>query len=85
MEEPANRVPSEDGLADSFARLIEIGIALSSERNHDRLMEMILLEAKGICNADGGTFYLRTDDNKLKFTIMHTDSKGIAMGGTTGK
>ena len=85
MEEPANRVPSEDGLADSFARLIEIGIALSSERNHDRLMEMILLEAKGICNADGGTFYLRTDDNKLKFTIMHTDSKGIARGGTTGK
>jgi HD-GYP domain-containing protein (c-di-GMP phosphodiesterase class II) len=71
--------------ADSFARLIEIGIALSSERNHDRLMERILLEAKDLCNADGGTLYLRTDDNCLKFEIVRTDSLNIAMGGTTGK
>ena len=35
----------------SFARLIQIGIALSAERNHDRLMERILIEAKDMCNA----------------------------------
>ena len=69
----------------NFHRLIEIGIALSAERDHDRLMERILLEAKDICNADGGTLYLRTDDNCLKFVIMRTDSLGIALGGTTGK
>jgi len=69
----------------SFERLIEIGIALSAERDINRLMEMILLEAKGLCNADGGTLYLRTDDDRLKFEIMRTDSLNIAMGGTTGK
>ncbi|TCS60647.1 HD family phosphohydrolase [Varunaivibrio sulfuroxidans] len=42
-----------------FAKLIEIGIALSAERDHHRLMERILLETKAMCNADGGTLYLR--------------------------
>ena len=69
----------------SFARLIQIGIALSAERNHARLMERILIEAKDMCNADGGTLYLRTDDDRLKFEIMRTDSLDIALGGTTGK
>lgn len=64
--------------------LYRVGIALSSERNKDRLLEMILLEAKALCNADGGTLYLRTDDEHLKFAIMRTDSLGIALGGTTG-
>ena len=69
----------------SFARLIQIGIALSAERNHDRLMERILIEAKDMCNADGGTLYLRAEDDSLKFEIMRTDSLDIALGGTTGK
>ncbi len=69
----------------SFERLIEIGISLSSERDTNRLMETILLEAKDMCNADGGTLYLRTEDDCLKFEIMRTDSLNIAMGGTTGK
>ena len=69
----------------SYQRLIEIGIALSTERNHNRLMERILLEAKELANADGGTLYLRTDTDTLKFEIMRTDSLGIALGGTTGK
>ena len=69
----------------SSERLIEIGIALSAERDTDRLMETILLEAKDISNADGGTLYLRTEDNNLKFEIMRTDSLNIALGGTTGE
>lgn len=76
---------SEAQKTSSFERLIEIGIALSAERDTNRLMETILLEAKDLCNADGGTLYLRTEDNKLKFEIMRTESLGIAMGGTTGK
>ena len=71
--------------ADRFQRLIQIGIALSAERDINRLMETILLEAKGLCNADGGTLYIRTDEDSLKFEIMRTDSLDIAMGGTTGK
>ncbi len=71
--------------ANSFQRLIDIGIALSAERNTDVLMETILLEAKSLSNADGGTLYIRTDDDRLRFQIMRTDSLNIAMGGTTGK
>jgi HD-GYP domain-containing protein (c-di-GMP phosphodiesterase class II) len=70
---------------DKLHRLIQIGIALSAERDINRLMEIILLEAKGLSNADGGTLYIRTDDDNLKFEIIRTDSLHIAMGGTTGK
>jgi len=70
--------------ASGFERLIKIGLALSAERNHDRLTERILLEAIDIANADGGTLYLRTEEDTLKFVIMRTNSLNIAMGGTTG-
>lgn len=67
-------------------RLIELGIALSAERNTDRLLEMILLEAKQIYNADGGTLYLTTDDGRgLAFKIMRNDTLQVSLGGTTGK
>ena len=78
-----NRLLQETSKA-RYERLIRIGTDLSRERNHDRLMENILLEAKHLCNADGGTLYLRTENNELKFEIMRTDSKGFAAGGTTG-
>lgn len=65
--------------------LYKVGIALSAEKNKDRLVEMILLEAKQLCHADGGTLYLRTDDDHLRFVIMRTDSLDIALGGTTGQ
>eukprot|EP00752_Nemacystus_decipiens_P000354 g354.t1 len=69
-----------------FHRLVDLGIALSAERDHEKLMEMILLEAKEIYNADGGTLYLVTDDEQgLSFQIMRNDTLDIAMGGTTGK
>ena len=70
--------------ASGLEPLIEIGLALSAERNHDRLTELILLEAMSITKADGGTLYLRTDEDTLKFTIMRTNTLKIAMGGTTG-
>ncbi len=71
--------------ANPFQRLIEIGIALSAERDTNRLMERILVQAKDLCNADGGTLFLRTEDDALKFEIMRNDSLDIALGGTTGK
>ncbi len=76
---------SKKSEATSFERLIEVGIALSAERDTSQLMETILLEAKGLSNADGGTLYLSDEDGNLKFEIMRTDSLKIAMGGTTGK
>lgn len=68
----------------SFKRLIDIGIALSAEKNSNRLMEIILLEAKDIGGADGGTLYIRNREDQLEFTIVRTDSLSIAQGGTTG-
>ena len=70
--------------SDPYLQLIELGIALSSELNHQRLMEKILLAAKDFTNADGGTLYLVKDDNSLGFEIVRNDSLDIAMGGTTG-
>ena len=65
--------------------ILPLGIALSSERDPDRLLERILLETKRLCNADAGTIYQRTGDDQLRFSIMFTDSLGIAQGGTSGK
>jgi HD-GYP domain-containing protein (c-di-GMP phosphodiesterase class II) len=71
--------------AAALKRLVELGIALSAERNHDRLLERIMLGAMELANADGGTLYLRTDEDKLHFEIIRNHSLGIAMGGTTGR
>ena len=77
-----------DTLDDLFRRLEqlnEIGAALSQERDIDRLLENILIAAKTITHADGGTLYRVTDDQQhLRFEIMRTDTLGIALGGTTG-
>jgi len=65
--------------------LNSVGVALSAEKDHDRLLEIILMRAKDMTNADGGTLYLRTEENTLKFEIVHTDSLGIRMGGVKGE
>ena len=65
--------------------LNKIGIALSAEKDHDRLLELILVKAIEITNADGGTLYSRTDDDRLKFEILHNRSLNIHKGGTSGE
>jgi phosphoserine phosphatase RsbU/P len=64
--------------------ILPLGVSLSAEKNVDRLLETILLEAKKLCHADAGTLYVRTKDDRLKFSIMLTDSLGIALGGSQG-
>ncbi len=71
------------GLYSSLEYLNKIGVALSSEKDINRLLETILHAAKTITNADGGTLYRVVDDH-LKFEIVLNDSLKIAMGGTTG-
>ena len=77
---------SSNPLLHRLDQLNRIGVGLSRERNINRLLEDILLAAKGITGADGGTLY-RMDDSgsHLRFEIMHTNSLGLALGGTTGK
>jgi len=61
--------------------VIPIGVALLGARDFHALLEQILLEAKGLCNADGGTLYLVTDDDRLRFVIVRNDSLAIRLGG----
>lgn len=53
------------------------------DMNIDHYLEHVLEEVQGIYNADAGTVYLKTDDNSLQFTVMHTHSLGIKSGGTS--
>ena len=67
-------------------RLTTIGSALSAERNLERLLEMIVDEARKFANADGGTLYIVDEDEKhLHFEIVQNDSLNVRMGGTAGK
>lgn len=60
--------------------LLNIGIALSAEKNHNRLLEMILTEARRITNADAGTLYLCEGD-RLVFKIMQNKTMNTFLGG----
>jgi HD-GYP domain-containing protein (c-di-GMP phosphodiesterase class II) len=63
--------------------LTDIGVALSAEKDHSRLLEIILLKAMEVTNADGGSLYTHTEDKRLKFEIMLTKSLGVHKGGTS--
>ena len=73
------------GLLKRLEQLNDVGASLSGERDITRLLEHILLAAKTITHADGGTLYRMLDDgHTLRFEILRTDSLNIAMGGTSG-
>jgi HD-GYP domain-containing protein (c-di-GMP phosphodiesterase class II) len=77
-------LPETGDLLQRLDQLLEIGAALSSERDINKLLESILVAAKSITNADGGTLYRMVDDRALNFEIVRNDTLGIAMGGTSG-
>ena len=65
--------------------LILIGVALSSTRNLDMLLELIVDKSREFTNADGGTLYLVNDaETHLNFSIVQTESLGFRMGGASG-
>src|SRR5258705_6388202 len=81
-----SRLLHEERRADKLMHVvIPIGVALAYETDFNRLLEKMLIDAMRLCNADGGTLYLRTEQDALKFAIMRTDSMGAALGGTTGR
>lgn len=75
--------PHSEDLWARLDALNTIGIALSAEKDPQRLLELILLGAKRITHADGGTLYALTPERTLELAIVRTDSLGMAMGGTT--
>lgn len=73
---------------DIFWQLIEISMALSSERNSARLFEKILDAAQDITQADGGTLYLLKEKNGkqgLEFEILRNNSLELTLGGSSGR
>jgi HD-GYP domain-containing protein (c-di-GMP phosphodiesterase class II) len=84
MNDDPGHARGADDLLRRLEELNHIGIALSQERDINRLLERILVAAKDITHADGGTLYRMTEEKSLKFEIFRNDTLGIAMGGTTG-
>lgn len=66
-----------------LTRVVDLGIAMAAERDAARLMEMILLGAKELTNADGGTLYTVTPEG-LAFQILRNDTLGVVLGGSSG-
>ena len=73
-----------DDLMVRLEQLNAIGASLSAERDIDRLLEQILVAAKSITRADGGTLYRVTEEKTLRFEIVRTTSLKYYLGGTTG-
>ncbi|RKY50183.1 MAG: phosphohydrolase [Candidatus Neomarinimicrobiota bacterium] len=64
---------------------VSVGTSLSTEKNQDVLLENIVTYAKKLTGADAATLYMMSEDEKkLRFSIVHTDSMNIRMGGTSG-
>lgn len=64
--------------ADALKAVNEIGIALSSERDPDRLLELILTRARHLVAADAGSLYLvkkgEQEHRHLYFALAQNDS-----------
>ena len=59
--------------------LLDVGIALSAERDNDKLLKDILKQLRQIAHADAGTLYLlerdeKTSEQQLRFKITQNDS-----------
>src|SRR3954463_16801106 len=73
-----------DDLVQRLEQLNAIGASLSAERDIDRLLESILVAAKTITRADGGTLYRVTEERTLRFETVRTSPPKHHPGGTTG-
>jgi transcriptional regulator with GAF, ATPase, and Fis domain len=83
LAELAQRVTVRERQLGLLRRVIPIGVALSAEKDFNRLLETLVVEAQSVTNADAGTLYLREDDT-LKFVIFRNTSLNVRMGGTSG-
>ena len=71
-------------LTDAFRELVQIGIALTSERDLSTLLERILTEARRFTHAEAGTLFLREDD-QLQFAVVQNDRLARGLGEEAAK
>ncbi len=88
IEDITERKKSEEAFIKSqrmYRSFTQIGMALSAEKNINRLLEMIVESAKELSYADACTLYIVDDDEKhLHFEIIQNDTMKIKLGGTSG-
>jgi len=62
-----------------ISQLAKLTSALTTEKDHFKLLDQIIQGCMDLTNADGGTLYTLNEDNEneLKFTILHNRSLGI--------
>jgi len=61
-------------------RLVELGISISAERDAEELMEKMLLGARELTNADGGTLY-KVEEDFLTFSVFHNETLDLEAAG----
>jgi diguanylate cyclase (GGDEF)-like protein len=59
-------------LTEAFRELVQIGIALTNERDLSTLLERIITEARRFTRAEAGTLFLRENDG-LRFAVVQND------------
>ncbi len=69
---------------DVLDEMLKVSIALSSEKDTASLLERILLAAKTLSNADGGTIYSVNEEHQLVFDTLFNDTLGFHWGGSSG-
>jgi HD-GYP domain-containing protein (c-di-GMP phosphodiesterase class II) len=75
---------THDDLLQIVDRLVQIGTALSTERDLDVLLEMVVDETRRFTRADGGTLFLIDEQQKcLDWKIVQNETMDIRIGGTS--
>ena len=54
----SNSKPAPDNMTEKLKSLIEIGVALSSEKELSNLMQLFLDKCLEVCHAEGASIYL---------------------------
>ena len=62
-----------------ISKILDTGIALSKEKDRNKLLDMILDRSMEIANCDGGTLYILRE-GKLYFQVMKTISQNVDKG-----
>ena len=66
-----------------FEEIMKINLAFSSQHDKNILLEDILTLTRNLTNADAGTLYIKSKDEKyLSFKVVHNNTLNIKMGGT---
>ncbi len=66
-----------------FEEIMKINLAFTSQHDKNILLEDILTLTRNLTNADAGTLYIKSKDEKyLSFKVVHNNTLNIKMGGT---